>query len=284
MQSGGYAVSEFRTLAEVEEIGKGLADTLEVGDSEDIAAALRTTDAGRLLHTALEVYSEWESVPNVDGWVLGEAPARVFEKGEQAPVPLLIGFNSDEWTTLGGYSPDATLVGFREALRSSYGEYADRALEIYRASNDEEAAAAEYAWQTDSTFACPSRFIADRVARASSDVFFYEFSRSLPASGGDKLGAYHGAETAYVMDNLALESWVPRVEHDQYLADLMSDYWVRFAATGDPNGADNPPWPAYSPELREYLELGDQIKPGTGIRTEICDLYDELQRLHLRAE
>ncbi len=42
-------------------------------------AALRSADAEDLLHAALEGYSNWVSVPNVDGWVLEEAPARVFE-------------------------------------------------------------------------------------------------------------------------------------------------------------------------------------------------------------
>ncbi len=281
MQSGGYAVSEFRTLTDLEAMGEGLARVLEIDESTDVLAALRAMDPEDLLRAALERYPDWDSVPNVDGWVLEEAPARVFEKGNQALVPLLVGFNSDEWTTLGHYSLDATADGFREALRGSYGELAERALELYPVANDEEATAAEYRWKTDSTFACPSRFIADRVARVTDDVYFYEFSRSLPVPGGDKLGAYHGAETAYVMDNLKLETWVPRQEHDQHLADLMSDYWVRFAATGDPNGSGSPSWPVYRQESREYLELGNRVEPGSGIRTAFCDLWDELQRSHL---
>lgn len=281
LQSGGYAVSEFRTLDDVEAMGEGFAEVLGIDESVDILAALRATEPETLLRSALEKYPNWESVPNIDGWVLEETPARVFEEGDQAAVPLLIGFNSDEWTTLGHYSPDPTLEGFHEALQSSYGGLADRALELYPASTDEEAAVASYAWQTDRTFACPSRFIADRVARASNDVFFYEFSRSVPATGGERLGAYHGAETAYVMDNLALETWVPRGDHDQYLADLMSDYWVQFAASGDPNGGDHPRWPVYTQMSREYLDLGDRIESDSGIRTEPCDLFDEMLRVRL---
>ena len=277
MQSGGYAVSEFRDLADQEAIGEGLVATLGVAESEDVLATLRAADAQDLLHAALEGYSSWSSEPNVDGWVLEEAPARVFEAGRQAPVPLLIGFNSDEWTTLGHYSPPATLEGFREALRASYGERADRAKELYPASSDEEASAVMDTWFTDTTFACPSRFIADRMERVSSEVFFYLFSRHLPGDGGDQLGAYHGAETAYVMNNLALETWVPRDSYDQELAEVMSNYWVRFAQTGNPNGGDSPVWPAYGPETREYLELGRPIRVGAGIRTTQCDLYDELQ-------
>jgi para-nitrobenzyl esterase len=281
MQSGGYAVSEFRTLADLEAMGAGFTRVLGIDESADVVAALRATDPEDLLRAALEKHSGWDSVPNVDGWVLEEAPGRVFEKGLQAPVPLLIGFNSDEWTTLGHYSPDVTIESLLQGIKTEYGEFADRAIGLYPAPTNEAAAAMSNLWQTDSTFACPSRFIADRAAGVTDDVYFYEFSRSLPGRGGDKLGAYHGAETAYVMDNLELETWVPREEHDQYLADLMSDYWVQFAATGDPNGRGSPSWPAYRRESREYLELGDRVEPGSGIRTAFCDLWDELQRSHL---
>jgi carboxylesterase type B len=61
----------------------------------------------------------------------------------------------------------------------------------------------------------------------------------------------------------------------------MSDYWVGFAATGDPNGGDRPYWPTFIRGSREYLELGDRIQSGTGIRADHCDLYDELQQRRL---
>ena len=283
LQSGGYAVNEFRTLADLESIGEGLAAALDVNGPGDTLAALRAAEAEDLLLASTETYPDWASVPNVDGWVLEQAPGRVFDAGGQAPVPLLIGFNRDEWTTLGHYSPNATLVGLHQSIRTAYGQLADRVKQIYPASTDDEAASALAAWQTDSEFACPSRFIADRQARTSSAVFFYLFSRSQPAPGGDQLGAYHGAETSYVMDNLALETWIPREEYDQQLADLMSDYWVQFAATGDPNDDDRPVWPRYFADSQEYLEFGDQIQPDSGIRTDPCDLWDERQNQRLGA-
>lgn len=274
MQSGGYAVSEFRALEDVEAIGKGVAASLGVEDAGG-AAALRALTVEEIFRVTLDAYVEGLSIPNVDGWVLEEPPARVFESGHPAPVPLLIGFNADEWTTLGHYGPEATVETLHESLSSEYGELGEQAIELYPASDDDQAVEMMDRAQTDLWFACPSRFIADRMERVSSEVFFYLFTRSLPAPGGDRLGAFHGAETAYVMDNLDLESWVPRDGYDQELADVMSAYWVRFAATGDPNGDDNPTWPSYRAESQDYLELGDRVEARRGIRPAPCDLYDE---------
>ena len=277
MQSGGYAVSEFRSLDEVEAIGEGLAATFGLDETVDVATALRKLSTEEIYRSTLESDMGELNVPNVDGWVLEEAPGHAFEAGRQAPVPVLIGFNADEWTTLGHYGPDVTLESLHDALRSEYGDLANRAIELYPASTDEEAAAMVDLSQTDLWFACPSRFIAARMGRASSKAYLYLFSRTLPTPGGDGLGAFHGAETAYVMDNLALETWVPRDAYDQRLADVMSDYWVRFAGTGDPNGGGDPVWPIYSSDSEAYLELGSSIRTGTGIRPEACELFDELQ-------
>ena len=276
MQSGGYAVSEFRTLADVEAIGNELAATLGVAESEDALAALRALSAEDLHRMALETNTDGLNIPNVDGWVLEEAPGRVFEMGHQAPVPLLIGYNADEWTTLGHYSPDVSLAGLRQALRNTYGELAEQAIELYSAETDDQAAAMTDRWQTDWWFACPSRFIADRMERASAQTFFYVFTRSLPGPEGEQLGASHGAENPYVFDNLELETWVPHEDYDRRLATEISDYWGRFAATGDPNGGESPLWPSYNAKSRAYLELGNQVLAGTGIRPDHCALYDEV--------
>jgi para-nitrobenzyl esterase len=40
----------------------------------------------------------------------------------------------------------------------------------------------------------------------------------------------------------------------------MSDAWVRFAATGDPNGGSLPHWPRYTPAGRSIMLLDDQCR------------------------
>ena len=39
----------------------------------------------------------------------------------------------------------------------------------------------------------------------------------------------------------------------------MSDYWVNFAKTGNPNGIGLPEWKSYDKETGNIMELGDKV-------------------------
>ena len=115
------------------------------------------------------------------------------------------------------------------------------------------------------------------MVRAGGRVYLYLFSRSIHVPGGEKLGAYHAIEIPYVWDNLAAQPWVPRQPYDQELADTVSSAWVRFAATGDPNGGGMPTWPLFTSANDDYLEFGDDaIRAGTSFRKPFTELYAQL--------
>lgn len=280
IQSGGYAVAANTSLAEAEAVGERLASVLGV-DGEDAIESMRRVEAEELLRITAESEIGRVNAPVIDGWVLDDAPGRVFDRGDQAAVPLIAGFNADEWTTMRRYWPDVTVEGLRDALAASYGELADRAIAVYPAVTDEEASAAADEFQTDMYFACPARFIADRMERAGSSAYFYTFSRVAPSPGGEVLRAFHGAEVPYAFDTLANETWIPRNEVDEALADMMADSWVRFAAMGDPNGGGAVQWPVYNAPNRKYMVFDDTVEIAAGVREEQCALFDELQRVRL---
>jgi para-nitrobenzyl esterase len=280
IESVGFSVANYRSLEAAEAVGESFAEALGVAGSDDVLEAMRALPPEVLLRTWFTIKQVGISAPNIDGWVLPDAPARIFERGENIRVPLIIGFNTDEWTTLRHYWPNVTADAFHGVLRSIYGPLADRAIELYPVATDADAIPASDRWQTDWYFACPSKFVADRMAQEGDPVYFYEFSRAVQAPGGELLGAYHAAELAFVWDNLAVETWAPREPYDQELADTMSAAWVRFAATGDPNGGDLPTWPLWDSDQEEFLEFGDTVAAGSGVRTGgYCELFDELQAL-----
>jgi para-nitrobenzyl esterase len=61
---------------------------------------------------------------------------------------------------------------------------------------------------------------------------------------------------------------------DRKLADMMSSYWVNFAATGNPNGKGLPEWPAYNAKADQAMVLGDTVSVGTGIQPAMLAFYD----------
>jgi para-nitrobenzyl esterase len=42
------------------------------------------------------------------------------------------------------------------------------------------------------------------------------------------------------------------------VADQVSSYWINFAATGDPNGADLPLWSQFQESVKTTMRLGAQ--------------------------
>ena len=55
----------------------------------------------------------------------------------------------------------------------------------------------------------------------------------------------------------------------------MSNYWVNFAKTGDPNGEGLPLWAQYDTKKEAYLEFNDGAKAGHALLKPQCDLLEK---------
>ena len=104
---------------------------------------------------------------------------------------------------------------------------------------------------------CPSRYIAARISAAGGRAWVYYFNRQRPGPGGEKLGVYHGTEIGYVFDQH--EYWQSTDAVDDALTDVVMDYWVQFARSGDPNLMARPQWPKYVAAEPRVMELGDHV-------------------------
>ena len=197
--------------------------------------------------------------PIVDGPVLERSNHETFRRGLQAQVPLITGWNEAE----GSISPvPKTWEALEASLQSSYGDHATLILAHYRNGAREPGEVAQliighrsFCWQNHAMA---------RLHGPVQPVFAYQFTHAPPMPSGasfcenaaSDLGAFHTAEIPYVFANLHVRNW-PYGARDHELAAQMSRYWVRFAATGDPNGEGLPHWPHYTGSSPSVLRFGD---------------------------
>ena len=116
--------------------------------------------------------------------------------------------------------------------------------------------------ESDTAFGAPARAFARLVTARGVPVYRYVFTYAQ-----DTLGAYHSAEIRFVFDLAS-----------RPLAETMSDYWVAFAKTGDPNGGGRPRWPVYDAASDAYLELGSVVEAKEGFRRARYDSLDAVAR------
>ncbi|MEP7348259.1 MAG: carboxylesterase family protein, partial [Gemmatimonadaceae bacterium] len=208
--------------------------------------------------------------PIVDGWILPESPGKAFDTGHQQPVPLMIGSNALEMSSLRTYLPriPRTVTAYQGWIAQTFRVAAPKLEALYPAATDTDVEEALLRLTTDVYLTCPSRFAARAVSRSGQPAYLYFYTRVLP--GGEKLGAYHSAEIGHVFGNKV--SWLPREAIDDTLTERMGAYWVNFASTGNPNGPGLPNWPIHDAEHDLHLELGDRISEIAGLRREACDL------------
>ena len=204
------------------------------------------------------------SFPIVDGHLLPESAGAIFRAGRQAPVPLITGSVAGESSGM-PYMADA--ARFLADSREEYGEDAAAFLTLYPAGDDEQARVSSAAANADRVFVWQNWTWARlHGARNGPPTYYYHFSHAppLPADAAvaeQSLGAFHGAEIPYVFRHLTARDW-PWTPYDHELSEVISKYWTRFAAAGDPNGPGAEPWPRFDPEAPVALHFGDAVGAG----------------------
>jgi para-nitrobenzyl esterase len=93
---------------------------------------------------------------------------------------------------------------------------------------------------------------AEEKARSGAPAWAYEFAWASPLRFGGK-GAGHGSDIAPAFDNIAKLGDRPVGEKAQAVADMMSETFIAFARTGDPNNRHIPPWETYGLPRRQTM-------------------------------
>ena len=209
----------------------------------------------------------------LDGYFMTESADDVFERGEQAQVPMLAGWNSLEahpMQALQGQAP--TLKNYKNALRLQFGDMTDEIFEAYGITADEDVMSQKgFDLVSDLFTGFPTWKACDYHAKSGLPVYRYHYMHPRPqvsAKMGDKTGALaggvrekteeekkaqqpsiapgavHSADIEYAMGNLDTNEYYDWQEEDYAISKLFLSYYANFCKTGNPNGEGLPQWTA----------------------------------------
>jgi len=271
-------------LAEAEQKGIEFAQKINAADLEQ----LRAIPADKLLN-----YLSEPGMPRfkttVDGYFLPVDPLSIFEAGIQANVPLMVGWNSEERNhrgILGNSEP--TPENYKNALKDRFGQEAERILQFYPGSTQEEVLQSATDLAGNLFIGYNTWKLADMHAQTSDQTvyrYYYAHPRP-PVKSEDENkpwkragGAVHSAEIEYALGNLATNPVFDWQREDYQVSNLMKGYFANFIKTGDPNAKELPRWPAANKGKKvRYLQIAVDPEVKVEINREKFLLLEQLEK------
>lgn len=113
-----------------------------------------------------------------------------------------------------------------------------------------------------------------KVEQGGAKVWSYLWTWPSPAFGG-RYGAVHGIDVAPSLHNIRGALNGPSAG-SRAMADRIASAWASFAATGDPNNARLPDWPAYDGEKRATLILDQNTRVASDPRGAFREFWQSM--------
>ncbi|HEX3009669.1 MAG TPA: carboxylesterase family protein [Bacteroidales bacterium] len=268
-------------LADAEKNGAKVATDLGASSLE----ALRGIPAEKLL----QVKGQFSTA--IDGYFIPKAPVEIYANGEQAKIPLLIGWNSEEMVSmffLRGKQP--TVANFKEMAKTTFGDKADKIAELYKVTDDASVTDAATALASDMFIGFSTWKWSDlhKKTGGGKPVYRYLYSHPRPdmvatmagktpglaggvqdANKSDAFkmpkpkGAVHSADIEYAMGTLPTNrvyDWQPE---DYIVSEIFQTYYLNFVKTGNPNSLGVPQWSAINNQATApvlQLDVNTRVK------------------------
>ena len=250
--TNGAEIDALYSKADAEQLGETFAQSLGYS-GPDAIAQMRKLSYGEIANTTPWPASSFQMVnsrhfePTIDGWLIPDSPDTLFRLHRQNPVPLIIGSNANDGTTLAA-DANMTVPEYQTFIRNRFGKDAGAVLAKYPANSTEEVQLRLEQIMTDYDFTDAVKFVAGSMADLNQSTYRYQYSYVLP---GQPYGAFHGSETI-----LLFKVPIPSDPVNDAVSENLIDLWTRFAKTGDPNGGMNVTWPKYTRDGGQYLDIG----------------------------
>ena len=212
--------------------------------------------------------AEGNFAPAVDGDVLPYASFHPTASPVNPEVPLIVGTNRTELTMHLQRDPAAFNLNeqqMEKRVKGIAGDLTKEVIDTYRSAvPDASPSELYFLIASDAAYVVPCTVIAERRAALNgASVYAYYLTWKTKTREG-RLMTPHALDIPFVFDNTDSKHTVygltTGTEEEKSLADKVSDTWIAFARTGDPNCGKLPKWKTYARESRNVMIIDNTSK------------------------
>jgi para-nitrobenzyl esterase len=192
--------------------------------------------------------------PVVDGVMLKRHPFTPDAPATAADVPIIIGANKDEMTLFQASMPwfgQLTMEQLEQQVSAM--PKGTELLAAYREVYPEYSPTHLMSIISSSRFVHGSEVLAERKAAQKAPVYMYFVTWETPVNDG-MFRSPHTVEMPFMFDTVKKSAALVGTGADaQKMADQMSEAWIAFARSGNPNHKGIPKWPTYDAGHRQTM-------------------------------
>ena len=213
----------------------------------------------------------------LDGYALTKDPYQVYAEGNNNEEVLLSGYNvkeADAFVIPNFLFSPTNKKNIKERIANNTDQKcAEELCELYKDDIEKDAFTALNEIMSVYWFIMPHHVWSNMALNSpkTQRVYRYQFTKD-----NGYHGTFHSGEMIYAYGCLGLSKrQFAYDEKDYALQDIMLNYWVNFAKTGDPNGEGLPTWAEYKNNTDPVMELGENVGKIPDKYLKAYEIFDE---------